>query len=77
MKLGTNIEHPPTTEMTNIIVKLMADVLLIFALVIREIKQGNTSELILDDMASSFDLPFSRKIPEKVGRKVGYRGCLA
>jgi hypothetical protein len=58
--------------MTDIIVKVMVDVLLILALVTREIKQGKISEFILDDMPSPFGLSFFRKVHEKVGRKVGY-----
>jgi hypothetical protein len=77
IRLGTYIELPPTAEMTDIIVKVMVDVLLILALVTREIRQGKISELILDDISSSFDLPSFRKISEKAGGKVGYRGCLA
>ena len=63
--------------MTDIIVKVMVDVLLILALVTREIKQGKLSEFTLDDMTSPSDLSFFRKIYEKVGRKVGYRRCFA
>ena len=78
MRLGTYIELPPTAEMTDIIVKVMVEVLLILALVTREVKQAKISEFILGDMPSSFDLSgFFRKIPEKVDRKVGYRGCPA
>jgi hypothetical protein len=62
--------------MTDIIVKVMVDVLLILALVTKEIKQGKISKFILDDMPSSFDLSLFRKIPEEAGRKVGHRGCL-
>ena len=40
------LELPPTTEMTDIIVKVMIEVLLIFALVTKEIKQGKLSESI-------------------------------
>jgi hypothetical protein len=71
-RLGIYIDIPPTAEMTDIIVKVMVDVLLILALVTREIKQGKISRFILDDMKSRFDLSFFRKIHEKVGWKVGY-----
>ncbi|KAF8463769.1 hypothetical protein DFH94DRAFT_686689 [Russula ochroleuca] len=40
IRLGIYIDIPPTAEMTDIIVKVMVDVLLILALVTREIKQG-------------------------------------
>jgi hypothetical protein len=54
--------------MTDIIVKVMVDVLLILALVTKEMKQGKMSKFIPDDTSPSFDLSFFRKIPEKVGR---------
>jgi hypothetical protein len=38
IRLGTYVELPPTVEMTDIIVKVMVDVLHILALVTREIK---------------------------------------
>jgi hypothetical protein len=72
IRLGTYVELPPTAEMTDIIVKVMVEVLLILALLTKEIKRGKISELNLDDMASFFDLSFFRKISEKVGRKVRY-----
>ena len=72
IRLGTYIELPPTAEMTDIIVKVMVEVLLILALLTKEIKRGKISESSLDDMASFFNLSFFRKIPEKVGRKVRY-----
>ena len=48
-RLETYSELPPTKEMTDIIIKVMVEVLLILALVTKEIKQGRLSELILDD----------------------------
>jgi hypothetical protein len=63
--------------MTDIIVKVMVDVLLILGLVTSEIKQGKISEFILYDILSSFDSSFLRKIFEKVDRKVEYQGGLA
>jgi hypothetical protein len=62
--------------MTDIIVKVMVDVLLILALVTREIKQGKISGFILDDRPFSFHSSFLREIFEKVDRKIGYQGCL-
>ena len=63
--------------MTDIMVKVMVEVLLILALVTKEIKQGKLSEFAPDDIASSFDLSFFRTICEKVGGKGGYRGRVA
>jgi hypothetical protein len=54
IRLGTYVELPPTVEMTDIIVKIMVDVLLILALVTREIKQGKISGFILDDRPFPF-----------------------
>jgi hypothetical protein len=49
MRLETYVGLPPTKEMTDIIVKVMVEVLLVLALVTKEIKQGKLSESILDD----------------------------
>ncbi len=48
-RLETYTELRPTKEMTDIIIKVMVEVLLILALVTKEIKQGKLSEFILDD----------------------------
>ena len=77
IRLGTYIEFPKTAEMTDIIVKVMVDVLLILALVTKEVKQGKISKLILDGVPSSFHLSFFRKIFKETCGKVGYRGCVA
>ena len=45
-RLETYVVLPPTTEMMDIIVKVMTEVLLVLALVTKEIKQGKLSELI-------------------------------
>lgn len=42
-RLLTYIEVPPTAAMTDIIVKIMVEVLNIFAISTKEIKQGRTS----------------------------------
>jgi len=47
-RLETYTELPLTKEMTDIIIKVMVEVILILALVTKEIKQGKLSELILD-----------------------------
>ena len=57
-RLGIYVQLPPTAEMTEIIVKVMVDVLLILALATKEIKQGKISKFILDDIPSSFGLSF-------------------
>ena len=48
-RLETYTELRPTKEMTDIIMDVMVEVLLILALVTKEIKQGKLSELTLDD----------------------------
>ena len=80
-RLGTYIELPPTTNRTGIIVKVMAEVLIILAIVTRKIKRGKISEFVIrvGDMISCFDLSFFRKILEKASKKarVRYRRRLA
>jgi hypothetical protein len=44
-RLETYIGLPPTTEMTDVIVNVMVQVLLILALATKEFKQGKMSEL--------------------------------
>jgi len=44
-RLEIYIGLPPTMEMSDIIVKVMVEVLLALALVMKYIKQGNLSEL--------------------------------
>jgi hypothetical protein len=61
VRLGTYVELPPTVEMTDIIVKVMVDVLLIFALVTREIKQGKMSGFFLDDRPFLYQLITSQR----------------
>src|ERR1700761_9606485 len=46
-RLETYIEVPPTAAMTDIIVKIMVEVLNIFAISTKEIKQGRTSTCVL------------------------------
>ena len=48
-RLEAYIELPPIGGMTDIIVKVMVEVLLILALATREITQGKLSESLLDD----------------------------
>jgi hypothetical protein len=44
-RLETYTEVPPTAAMTDIIVKIMVEVLNVFAISTKEIRQGRTSEL--------------------------------
>jgi len=45
-RLETYVEVPPTAGMTNLIVKIMVEVLSILSIATKEIKQSRTSELI-------------------------------
>ena len=45
-RLETYVEVPPTTGMTDMIVKIMVEVLSILSIATKEIKQNRTSELI-------------------------------
>ena len=46
-RLETYVEVPPTTGMTDIIVKIMVEVLSILSIATKEIKQSRTSESII------------------------------
>ena len=46
-RLETYTSVPPTEAMTNIIVKIMTEVLNIFAIATKEMKQGRASALLL------------------------------
>ena len=46
-RLETYTSVPPTDAMTNIIVKIMTEVLNIFAIATKEMKQGRASALLL------------------------------
>lgn len=48
-RLETYVELPPTMEMTDVIVNVMVQVLLVLALATKEFKQGKTSELFPAD----------------------------
>jgi hypothetical protein len=45
-RLESYTEVPPTDAMTNVIVKIMTEVLSILAIATKEIKEGRSSELI-------------------------------
>ena len=45
-RLESYTEVPPTNAMTDVIVKIMAEVLNIFAIVTKEMKQGRASALL-------------------------------
>jgi hypothetical protein len=47
-RLETYVELPPTAGMTDIIIKIMVEVLSILSIVTKEVKQSRTSELKTD-----------------------------
>ena len=47
-RLESYTELPPTAAMTDVIVKIMIEVLSILAIATKEVKQGRSSELIDD-----------------------------
>ena len=51
-RLETYVEVPLTAGMTDIIVKIMAEVLCVLAIATKEIKQSKASELTPDNMKS-------------------------
>jgi hypothetical protein len=50
-RLEAYLQIPPAAGMTDVIVKVMTEALLILALVTKEIEQGKISELVPDDRA--------------------------
>ena len=58
MRLETYIEVPPTTGMTDMIVKIMVEVVSILAITTKEIKQSRASEFPRGDMNSHRRLTF-------------------
>ena len=48
-RLETYVELPPTSELMDIIVKVMVEILSILALVTKDIKRGKLSELVVVD----------------------------
>jgi hypothetical protein len=68
-RLETYVGLPPTTEMMDIIVKVMTEVLLILALVTKEIKQGKLSEFIpVDRLPLSAHCCIERFLKKVAGR---------
>jgi hypothetical protein len=60
-RLETYIEVPPTTGMTDAIVKVMVEVLHIIAIATKEIKQNRASELTISYKINPLDLLFFQK----------------
>ena len=65
-RLEAYIELPPTAGMTDTIVNVMVEVLLIITLVTKEINQGKLSELAVDDRAALLTYPSSERFLKKL-----------
>ena len=68
-RLETYTEVPTTEAMKDIIVKIMVEVLGIFAIVTKEMKQGRASELIRDTTLPVADRNSEKYVKKLVGRK--------
>ena len=65
-RLEAYIELPPTAGMTDTIVNVMVEVLLIITLVTKEINQGKFSKLVTDDGAALLTYPCSERFLKKL-----------
>ena len=68
-RLETYTEVPTTEAMKDIIVKIMVEVLGIFAIVTKEMKQGRASELIRDTTLPVADRNSEKYVKKLIGRK--------
>jgi hypothetical protein len=68
-RLETYTEVPTTEAMRDIIVKIMVEVLGIFGIVTKEMKEGRASELILDDTFPVADRDPEKYLKKLVGRR--------
>jgi hypothetical protein len=73
-RLETYTEVPPTAAMTDITVKIMVEVLNIFAISTKEIKQGRTSTSVAAGYLIIFS-SFLREVSQEAGREDRPRGC--
>jgi hypothetical protein len=69
MRLEKYIHFRPTTAMTNIIVKVMVEVISILGVVTKEISQGRTSTAFLIDVTRKDDLGAEKFLKKLAGRK--------
>ena len=68
-RLETYTEVPTTEAMKDIIVKIMVEVIIIFAIVTKEVKQGRASELIHDDALRIADRTSEKYLKKLIGRR--------
>ena len=68
-RLENYLEVRPTAAMTDIIVKIMVEVLSILGIVTKEIEQGRISMCFLVDISPQIDLHTEKYLKKLVGRK--------
>ena len=68
-RLEAYIEVRPTAAMTDIIVKIMVEVLSILGIVTKEIGQGQMSIYFPTKMSTKADLPAEKYLKKLIGRK--------
>ena len=64
-RLDSYTEVQPTVAMTDVIVKMMVEILSILAIATKEIKQGRSSKMIYVNILNCSWLTFCRKICEQ------------
>ena len=69
MRLEKYIHFRPTAAMVDIIVKIMVEVISIFGIVTKEIRQGHTSMTFLIDITPKVDLSAEKFLKKLAGRK--------
>jgi hypothetical protein len=68
-RLETYTEVPTTEAMKDIIVKIMVEVIGIFGIVTKEVRQGRASELIHDDALRIADRASEKYLKKLIGRR--------
>jgi hypothetical protein len=68
-RLEKYIDVRPSADMTDIIVKIMVEVLTILGIVTKEVKQGRTSMSFIVDPSLKTELSAERYLKKLVGRK--------
>ena len=71
-RLNIYAEIPPTPVLTNILVKIIVELISTLALATRQVKQGRFSELSL--VVTTINSMGSREIYGETSRREGYRG---
>jgi hypothetical protein len=69
MRLEKYIHFRPTAAMTDVIVKIMVEVISVLGIVTKEIRQGTTSTAFLVDITPKVDLRTEKYLKKLAGRK--------